>query len=59
MSGEWWSFVTIGGPILFALVILWALLRNRQSPRETATTEQAAHDLRDSIETERREKHQP
>jgi hypothetical protein len=59
MSGEWWSFVTIGGPILFALVILWALLRNKQSPRETAATEQATSDLRDSIETERREKNQP
>ena len=59
MSGEWWSYVTIGGPILFGLVLLWALLRNRQTPRQEAATEAATKDLRDEIETDRREQHLP
>jgi hypothetical protein len=41
-----WSLITIVGPLLLALVVLWAMLKNRKSSRgEIDRTEQATHDL--------------
>ncbi|MEH3045939.1 hypothetical protein [Sphingomonas adhaesiva] len=40
-----WSFVVIAGPIILALALLYAILRNRRSRGEEARTEQATHDL--------------
>ncbi|WP_106640582.1 hypothetical protein [Allosphingosinicella vermicomposti] len=45
-GGFSWSLITIIGPILLALVILWAMLRNRKaSRRDVDRTEQATRDL--------------
>ena len=41
-----WSLITIVGPLLLALVVLWAMLKNRKSSRgEIERTEQATRDL--------------
>jgi hypothetical protein len=41
-----WSLITIVGPLLLALVVLWALLKNRKSSRsDIERTEQATRDL--------------
>ena len=41
-----WSLITIVGPLLLALVVLWALLKNRKSSRgEIERTEEATRDL--------------
>ena len=45
MSGFLWGLITIGGPILLGLGLLWVLLNNRRTPREEARTEQATHEL--------------
>ena len=51
-----WSLLTIVGPALLAVVILWALLRNRKTSRaERDRTEQATHDLYREEEAERRD----
>lgn len=34
-----WSLLTIGGPILLARGLLWAMLNNRRSRAEEARTE--------------------
>ena len=50
-----WSLLTIVGPALLAIVILWAVLKNRGSTRaERDRTEQATHDLYREEEAERR-----
>jgi hypothetical protein len=54
MSGEWWSIMTIAGPIALLVTLLWAVRHNRQSPREEARTEQATRDLRQEIQAEDR-----
>ena len=40
-----WSIVTIGGPILLALALLWALLRNRAQRGDVERTEQATREV--------------
>jgi hypothetical protein len=41
-----WSIINIVGPLLLAVVILWALLKNRKSSRaEIDRTEVATRDL--------------
>jgi hypothetical protein len=44
-SGLWWSLITIVGPIALALVLLWALLRNRAQRRDVGRTEQATREV--------------
>ena len=46
-GGGSWGIITIVGPILLALVLLWALLRNRKRSRPTDIdrTERATRDL--------------
>ena len=50
-----WSIVTIVGPILLALVLIWAIMRNRKSGPDPDTTERATHDAYDAEERARRE----
>lgn len=39
-----WSLMTIVGPILFALVLLWAMTHNRRSRAEKRSTEEATRE---------------
>jgi len=53
-GGTGWGLITIIGPLLLAVVLLWALLRNRKStPRQDARTEDATRDLYDREEAAR------
>ena len=53
MGGGLWSVMTVVGPILLGLVLLYALLRNRQrSARQRAVTEQATRDLQEQLNRE-------
>ncbi len=52
-SGFNWTLLTIVGPALLAVVILWALLRNRATKAEEDRTEEATHRLYDQEEAER------
>jgi len=36
-----WSLITIVGPILFAIVLIWAIANNRRSRAEERRTEEA------------------
>jgi type II secretory pathway pseudopilin PulG len=54
-SELWWSLITIVGPIVLALVLLWAMLRNRAQRRGTHRTERATRDLYRKEEQARRE----
>jgi hypothetical protein len=49
-----WTLLTIIGPALLAVVILWALLRNRASKSSRDRTERATHELYREEEAERR-----
>ena len=50
-----WTLLTIIGPALLAVVILWALLRNRGASKASKDrTEQATHTLYEQEEAERR-----
>ena len=46
MSGELWSLMTILGPVLLAIVVIWALMRNRKntSARDLRHTEEATRE---------------
>jgi cyanate permease len=54
LGGFNWTLLTIAGPALLAVVILWALLRNRATRGERERTEQATRDLYREEEAERR-----
>ena len=46
LGGLNWSIITIVGPLLLAVVVLWALLRNRKSTRaDVERTERATREL--------------
>ena len=49
-----WTLLTIVGPALLAVVILWAVLKNRASRAGRARTEEATHRLYEQEEAERR-----
>lgn len=49
-----WTLLTIVGPALLAVVILWAMLRNRASRADPDRTEAATHRLYEQEEAERR-----
>jgi hypothetical protein len=55
-GGGFWSVITIAGPILLALAIIFAMVRNRRSRAEKLHSEQA---VRDQHDTERREEGLP
>ncbi len=45
-GGFSWTLLTILGPILLFVVLLWAVLRNRKAkPGEIERTERATHEL--------------
>lgn len=44
-STDYWSLVTIIGPLLLLAVIVWAVARNRTSKSSENRTEQATRDL--------------
>lgn len=41
-----WGIMTVVGPILFALVLLWAIAHNRRSRAEKQRTEEATRQRR-------------
>ena len=63
LAGPEWGILTILGPILIVVVLLWAILRNRKAktPGSVERTERATHELYDEEETERRheDEHKP
>ena len=45
-GGFSWSLLTIVGPILLAIVLLWAVLKNRKArPEDVDRTERATREL--------------
>ena len=57
LGGSSWSLLTVVGPILLAVALLWALLRNRKknSPADIERTERATHDLYDAEQAAHRD----
>jgi len=49
-----WGVVTVLGPILLALALIFGIVANRRSAAEKRRTEQATHDL--YVEEDRAEK---
>lgn len=48
-----WSLVTVVGPVLLIVAIVWAFLRNRRASRaEIERSEQGARRLREQLERE-------
>lgn len=45
MAGGFWGIITIVGPILLVLILAWAVMRNRATPREEQRTEEATRAL--------------
>ena len=54
-SGLMWSIVVVGGPILLALALLFALLRNRGQRGGIGNTERATRELYRDEEQARRD----
>ena len=54
MDGILYGLVTIGGPILLAAVLIYAMLSNRRnrSPEALARTEAATRELRRQLDAE-------
>ena len=50
-----WSIITIVGPLLLAIVLIWALMRNRKEGPDPDTTERETHRVYDEEERARRE----
>ncbi|HEY9578783.1 MAG TPA: hypothetical protein VIR65_02845 [Rhizorhapis sp.] len=52
--GGLWSILTVLGPILIAVVVIWAIWRTRREtrPGDVARTEAATRDLRNDIDRE-------
>ena len=58
LGGGSWGLVTIVGPLILALVLLWVVIRSfrrREGGDEIDRTEKATHDLYDEEEAARRE----
>jgi hypothetical protein len=54
-GGFYWSLLTIVGPIVLGVIILWAIMRNRGSSQASRDeTERATHRLYQEEEAERR-----
>jgi hypothetical protein len=56
MPGTFWGLMTVIGPILLGLALLWAVLHNRRSPREKAETERATRELYERQDREDKER---
>ena len=47
-----WGILTILGPIVLAVALLWAILHNRTSKRQDARTEAATRELYDKEDSD-------
>ena len=45
MAGGFWGIITIVGPILLLAVLVFAVMRNRATPREERRTEEGTKAL--------------
>lgn len=45
-----WPIITVVGPILLVIVLIWAVVRNRYARADIARTERAARELREDID---------
>lgn len=51
MNGVMWSLVTIVGPVLLLVTLIWVFLRNRHRPQsEVAEAERGAVRLREELQ---------
>ena len=55
MGGLNWSIITIVGPLILVVVLLWAVMRNKTEKVDPGRTEKATHDVYDEEEKARRE----
>jgi hypothetical protein len=55
LGGLNWTIIDIVGPVLLVAVLLWALLRNRQSKKSMDDTERGTRRVYDEEERARRE----
>lgn len=58
LGGGSWGLMTIVGPLVLALVLLWVVIRTfrkRERTDEVERSERATHDLYDQEEAARRE----
>ncbi len=55
LGGLNWSIITIVGPLLLALVLAWAFLRNRKDRADTHGPDAATRRVYDEEEAARRE----
>jgi hypothetical protein len=54
MDGSIWALVTIGGPILLGIVLIYVMMSNRRhrTPEELARTEAATRELHRQLDAE-------
>jgi hypothetical protein len=54
MDGSIWGIVTIGGPVLLGLVLIFVIVSNRRKsrPGDIARTEQATRELHRQLDAE-------
>ena len=55
LGGLNWGIINIVGPLLLAVVLLWAFLKNRASRRNIDRSERGARDVYDESERVRRD----
>jgi cbb3-type cytochrome oxidase subunit 3 len=55
-GGATWGIINIVGPLLLAVVIAWAFLKNRKSRVDVDRSESATHEAYDAEERARRER---
>ena len=48
MGGDIWGLITIIGPVLLVVAIVWAMLNNKRSARAEAKTEEATRRMYDA-----------
>lgn len=53
-----WGLLTIVGPILFALVLGWAMINNRRSAAEKRWTEEATRMRRAEEDADQKARHE-
>jgi len=60
MTGWLWTLVTILGPVLLIVAIVWAFMRNRNPrPGEIERAERGARELREEIEEDEARRNAP
>jgi hypothetical protein len=51
-----WGLMTVMGPVIFALVLAWAMIHNRRSAAEKRRTEEATRMRREEEDAEQKAK---